>query len=69
VATLLLFVAQLFHWVLPNLQLFSPTQITDVPTNLFQLTKYSGEVACYSLMFTAIFLLFGLILFEDRDLA
>ncbi len=69
VTTMLKFVAQLFDFVLPGLQLFKPTQITDAPVPLGQMTLYAGEVTTYALMYTAIVLLFGLVLFEDRDLA
>jgi hypothetical protein len=68
-ATMLSFVAQVFELFLPGLQLFSPTRITDVPIDPWQLTLYAGEVAGYTLLYTVILLLFGLILFEDRDLA
>lgn len=66
---MLLFMAYLFNWFLPDLQLFSPTQITDAPIPLDRLIMYSGEVGCYAFLYTAILLLVGLILFEDRDLA
>ena len=66
---MLLFVAQLFDRVLPGLQLFKPTQITDAPVPLGDMAVYAGEVTLYSLMYTCIVLLFGLVLFEDRDLA
>jgi hypothetical protein len=64
-----MFVAQLFDRVLPGLQLFKPTQITDSPVPLADMAGYSGEVTVYALLYTAIVLLFGLVLFEDRDLA
>jgi ABC-type transport system involved in multi-copper enzyme maturation permease subunit len=69
VTQLLLFVAQLFDRVLPALQLNKPTQITDAPAPLGDMTLYAGQVTLYSLMYTGIVLLFGLVLFEDRDLA
>src|SRR5262249_43217093 len=69
VTQMLMFVAQLFDRVLPGLQLFKPTQITDAPVPLADMAGYAGEVALYALMYTAIVLLFGLVLFEDRDLA
>jgi hypothetical protein len=69
VTQMLLFVAQLFDRVLPGLQLFKPTQITDAPVPLGDMAFYSGEVMLYALMYTVIVLLFGLVLFEDRDLA
>jgi ABC-type transport system involved in multi-copper enzyme maturation permease subunit len=69
VTDMLLFVAQLFDRVLPALQLFKPTQITDAPAPLSDMAVYSGQVMLYAVLYTAIVLLFGLILFEDRDLA
>jgi ABC-type transport system involved in multi-copper enzyme maturation permease subunit len=69
VTSMLLFVAQLFDRVLPGLQLFKPTQMTDTPVPLGDMAVYAGEVTLYALMYTAIVLLFGLVLFEDRDLA
>jgi hypothetical protein len=33
------------------------------------MASYSGQVALYALMYVALVLLFGLVLFEDRDLA
>jgi ABC-type transport system involved in multi-copper enzyme maturation permease subunit len=69
VTAMLEFMAKLFDFVLPGLQLFKPTQITDAPVPLGQMALYSGEVMLYALLYTAIVLLFGLVLFEDRDLA
>jgi len=69
VTRMLLFVAQVFDRVLPALQLNKPTQITDAPAPLADMAVYAGEVTLYSLLYTAIVLLFGLVLFEDRDLA
>jgi len=69
VTSMLLFVAHLFDRVLPALQLTKPTQITDVPVPLSDMAIYAGEVTLYAIMYTAIVLLFGLVLFEDRDLA
>jgi ABC-type transport system involved in multi-copper enzyme maturation permease subunit len=69
VTTMLLFVARLFDFVLPALQLFKPTQITDSPVPLSDMAIYAAQVTLYSFLYTAIVLLFGLVLFEDRDLA
>lgn len=69
VTAMLLFVVRLFDFVLPALQLFKPAQITDAPVPLGDMMFYAGEVALYSLMYTVLVLLFGLVLFEDRDLA
>jgi ABC-type transport system involved in multi-copper enzyme maturation permease subunit len=63
------FVTGVFNWVLPGLQLFKPTQITDAPVPLGDMAVYAGQVTLYALLYTAIVLLFGLVLFEDRDLA
>jgi ABC-type transport system involved in multi-copper enzyme maturation permease subunit len=69
VTRMLLFVAGLFDRVLPALQLFKPTQLTDAPVPLGDMVVYSGQVMLYALLYTGIVLLFGLVLFEDRDLA
>jgi hypothetical protein len=69
VTRMLSFVAGLFDRVLPALQLFKPTQITDAPVPFGDMIAYSGQVILYALLYTAIVLLFGLVLFEDRDLA
>ncbi len=70
VATKMLsFVAQLFELVLPGLELFSPTRITDVPISMLELASYAGRVTGHAVLYTVVLLLFGLILFEDRDLA
>jgi ABC-type transport system involved in multi-copper enzyme maturation permease subunit len=69
VTRMLLFVAGLFDRVLPALQLFKPTQMTDAPAPLGDMVMYSGQVLLYALLYTGIVLLFGLVLFEDRDLA
>jgi hypothetical protein len=69
VTAMLEFMAKLFDFVLPGLQLFKPTQITDAPVPLDQMAFYAGQVTLYALLYTAIVLLFGLVLFEDRDLA
>lgn len=68
-ATMLQFVAQVFELFLPVLKLFSPTRITDVPIPAWDLALYAGEVAGYTVLYTVVLLLLGLILFEDRDLA
>ncbi len=69
VTEMLLFVANLFDRVLPGLQLFKPTQITDAPVPFGDMATYAGQVMLYALLYTVIVLLFGLVLFEDRDLA
>jgi hypothetical protein len=65
------FMAQLFGTLLPALDFFNIgpalTRDTAPPTGPF--VVYLLSVAGYALLYTAIALLFGLILYEDRDLA
>lgn len=65
------FVAQVFDTVLPGLQFFTlgPAVVSDVPLPMDQLAIYVAQVLIYAVIYTTIALLFGLILFEDRDLA
>jgi ABC-type transport system involved in multi-copper enzyme maturation permease subunit len=65
------FVAQLFDTVLPGLDLFDvgTAIVRDVPLPFTEYSLYAANVAAYGITYTAIALLFGLILFEDRDLA
>jgi ABC-type transport system involved in multi-copper enzyme maturation permease subunit len=65
------FVAQLFETVFPGLDLFDvgSSIIRDQPLDPYDYSIYTLNVALYALMYTAIALLVGLILFEDRDLA
>jgi hypothetical protein len=58
VAQMLSFMAQLFNALLPNLEYLGPN-----------MAPIAGYVMVYCVLFTVIVLLFGLILFEDRDLA
>jgi hypothetical protein len=58
VGQMLSFMAQLFNSLLPGLEYFTPNYSAIV-----------GRIAFYGIMYTIIVLLFGLILFEDRDLA
>jgi hypothetical protein len=51
-------VAQLFNSLLPGLEYFTPNYSALV-----------GRILFYCVMYTLVVLLFGLILFEDRDLA
>jgi hypothetical protein len=65
------FVAQLFDVLLPGLDLFNIGPVltrADLPPAA-EFSRYIGSVSGYALIYTAIALLFGLILFEDRDLA
>jgi ABC-type transport system involved in multi-copper enzyme maturation permease subunit len=68
---LLQFVAQLFDTVLPALEYFNlgPALVRDKPLPVLEYAWYVGSVLAYAVLYTAIALLFGLILFEDRDLA
>jgi ABC-type transport system involved in multi-copper enzyme maturation permease subunit len=65
------FVARLFDSLLPALRHLSTGNIIVLPTppEPKALTLYVATVALYAIIYTAIALLFGLILFEDRDLA
>jgi hypothetical protein len=71
VGQLLSFVAEVFHTLLPNLELFSLEGYLaqDAPMLAQGFLTYVLEVFGYCSLFTAIALLIGLILFEDRDLA
>jgi hypothetical protein len=65
------FTAQLFHTLLPGLEYYDmgPAVVRDAPLPPGDFAVYVASVTGYSLLYTAIALLFGLILFEDRDLA
>jgi hypothetical protein len=65
------FTAQLFDTLLPGLEFFDmgPATVREVPVPAGEFAVYVGSVTLYSLLYTTIALLFGLILFEDRDLA
>jgi hypothetical protein len=65
------FVAQVLDTVVPDLGMFKvdPAVISEAPPPAYPFTQYVGSVTLYGLIYTAIVLLFGLILFEDRDLA
>jgi ABC-type transport system involved in multi-copper enzyme maturation permease subunit len=69
--TLLRFVAQLFDALLPGLDYFNigPALTRDPLPEAAPFALYVTSVGGYALVYTAIALLFGLILFEDRDLA
>jgi ABC-type transport system involved in multi-copper enzyme maturation permease subunit len=71
VANMLNFMAQLFDTILPGLEFFrvGPALVSDTPLPAGEFTRYIGSVTAYGLLYTSIVLLFGLILFEDRDLA
>ena len=65
------FIAQLVDTVVPALEYFNlgPAIVRDRPLPLGEYLIYVGAVLANALLYTAIALLFGLILFEDRDLA
>jgi hypothetical protein len=70
VSQLLAFVSQLFDMVLPDLGGFrlDPALLADAQLGA-PFWHYVGSVALYGVLYTSIVLFFGLILFEDRDLA
>jgi hypothetical protein len=71
VPRLLGFVAQVFDTILPDLGSFrvDSALITDAPPPADLFGRYLASVSLYGFVYTGIVLLFGLILFEDRDLA
>jgi hypothetical protein len=68
---LVFFVAQLFDTLMPGLDLFDvgTAIVREAPLDAWEYGVYTSYVAVYAAMYTAIALFFGLILFEDRDLA
>jgi ABC-2 family transporter len=69
--SLINFLTQLLETISPSLDYFDmgPAIIRDTPISIWSFAEYLGSVSCYALLYTTIALLFGLILFEDRDLA
>jgi hypothetical protein len=65
------FLGQLFNALLPSLESFNMGRaiIRESPLDLWQFGGYVLTVLGYSLIYTAIALFVGLLLFEDRDLA
>ncbi len=65
------FLANVFNVFLPALEYFNlgPAIIRDTPLDLLPFAVYSLTVFGYSLIYTAIVLVVGLLLFEDRDLS
>jgi ABC-type transport system involved in multi-copper enzyme maturation permease subunit len=65
------FIAQLFNAIFPSLDAFDmgPAIIRDTPLSTIAFLGFVGTVLLYALLWTAIAVLSGLILFEDRDLA
>jgi ABC-type transport system involved in multi-copper enzyme maturation permease subunit len=71
VAQIVSFTSQLFDTLLPGLAFLKapPALIGETSMVGWEPFSYVGNVAIYAVMYTAIVLLVGLILFEDRDLA
>jgi ABC-type transport system involved in multi-copper enzyme maturation permease subunit len=71
VGQMLYFMAQLFEVLLPGMDFFGVGTMLATDTSVASpaYLLYVGSVVLYGLLYTAIVLLFGLILFEDRDLA
>lgn len=71
VAQLLSFVARLFDTLLPDLGSFriDAALLADASLPAGAFSQYIASVLLYGVLYTGIVLLFGLILFEDRDLA
>ncbi|HEV3085275.1 MAG TPA: ABC transporter permease subunit [Gemmataceae bacterium] len=68
--TLVNFMAKFFDNVLPGLEYFDPgVLLRDIMPDKSLLWTYVGTVWLYATLYSIIALLFGLILFEDRDLA
>jgi hypothetical protein len=65
------FLGRLFDVLLPSLESFNMGRaiIRESPLPLWQFGGYVLTVLGYSLIYTTIALLVGLLLFEDRDLA
>jgi ABC-type transport system involved in multi-copper enzyme maturation permease subunit len=65
------FLARLFDILLPSLEFASTNQvyIRETPLAFGAFAAYVGSVLGYFTLYTAIALLVGLLLFEDRDLA
>jgi hypothetical protein len=70
-STVVKFVAQVFDTILPALEIFrvSPRLVGESPPEAGPYALYLGSVLFYGILYTVIVLFFGLILFEDRDLA
>jgi ABC-type transport system involved in multi-copper enzyme maturation permease subunit len=65
------FMARFFETILPGLEYFDPGPliVRDIPLEPRQFSIYIGSVVLYAALYSIIALVFGLILFEDRDLA
>ncbi|HZT82080.1 MAG TPA: ABC transporter permease [Gemmataceae bacterium] len=71
VGQMLGFVARLFDTLVPRLGLFSldPALVGDAPLPTGPFLMHLGSAALLGTLYTLVALIFGLILFEDRDLA
>jgi hypothetical protein len=69
--SLVRFFGNVFDTLLPALEFFNmgPAIIRETPIDLWPFAGYVGTVVGYAAIYTAIALLVGLLLFEDRDLA
>jgi hypothetical protein len=69
--TLVNFIARFFDNILPGLEYFDygPVVVRDAPLDARLFSIYLGSIVGYAVLYSVIALLFGLILFEDRDLA
>ena len=65
------FMAGVFDVFMPGLEHFdmSGAVVRDMPLPFWEFTLYTANVALYAVTYSVIALLFGLILFEDKDLA
>jgi hypothetical protein len=65
------FVARFFEIIFPGLEYFDlgPALVRDVDPDPARFAYYVVSVVMYAILYSIIALLFGLILFEDRDLA
>jgi hypothetical protein len=65
------FLARLFELLLPGLELFDVGSaiVRDAPLDPQHFLMYTLNVGFYALIYTAVAMLTGLILFEDRDVA
>lgn len=68
---LIRFFGNLFDTILPALEFFNmgPAIVRDTPLGLVSFAGYVATIFGYSLIYTSIALVVGLLLFEDRDLA
>lgn len=65
------FLAKMFSAFLPSLEFYTmgPAIIRETPIDLWKFGIYVATAGGYTILYTAIALIIGLLLFEDRDLA